>query len=83
MHTVAGGLQRGSKTAHGGKQRQHLLRVVAHVAGLAADFHHHVHHIVTAFAVPAVASVELVPQNQAQLHAVSQTNGPPAWRAVA
>ena len=65
-HPVAGGLQRGGKGAHRSEDRQHLLRVVAHVVGLAAHLHHQVEHVGARDVEPGMGGVELVAEDEAE-----------------
>ena len=65
-HPVARAFEPGCEIAHGCKNAQHLLRMVAHVIGLAAHFHQHVDHIVIHLAEPAVQRVQLIAQDQTQ-----------------
>ena len=65
-HAMPGRFQRGGERAHGGEDRQHLLRMVAHVVGLAAYLHQHVLHVGARGAEPGVGGVQLVAEDQAE-----------------
>lgn len=54
--------------AHGGKEGQHLLTVVAAVVGLLAQLRHQIADCRIRRAKPAVTGVQLIAENKAQLH---------------
>ena len=65
-HAVPCGLQRVGKGTHRGKDRQHLLRVMAHVVGLAAHLHQQVEHVGARGVEPGMGGVELVAEDEAE-----------------
>lgn len=58
----------GGEGAHGGKEGEHLLAMVAAVVGLLAQLHHQVADSGILRVKPAVTCVQLIPENEAQLH---------------
>ena len=61
--------------AHGGKEGQHLLAMVAAVVGLLAQLRHQVADRRIRGAKPAVTGVQLIAENQAQLHQTRSPSG--------
>ena len=54
------------KVAHGGKDGQNFLGMVAHIVRLLPHFHEQVHHIRLYGAEPRMRGVELIPEDEAQ-----------------
>ncbi|VXA84398.1 hypothetical protein AERO8C_170071 [Aeromonas veronii] len=63
--------------AHGGKEGQHLLAMVAAVVGLLAQLRHQIANRRIRGAKPAVTGVQLIAENQTQLH---HTGSPLCWQ---